>query len=122
MEYLGTTLFLTGGSDFHPEKLTAYEISYRGQATSRVLISVSTFYNSYEDLRSVEFDPKTFLPLHRGNLTGPGIGSCSNAASQIGGAPSIPSCCLAAGAASPPYSVHQPNHRKRRRPRAIQPT
>jgi iron complex outermembrane receptor protein len=64
VEYLGTTLFLTGGSDFRPEKLTAYELGYRGQATSRFSISVSTFYNSYDDLRSLEFDPRTLLPLH----------------------------------------------------------
>jgi iron complex outermembrane receptor protein len=68
VEYLGTTLFLTGGGDFRPEKLTAYEMGYRGQVTSRVSISVSTFYNSYDDLRSIEFDPKTLLPLHWGNF------------------------------------------------------
>ena len=68
VEYLGTTLFLTGGGAFKPEKLTAYEIGYRGQPTSRVSISVSTYYNSYDDLRSIEFDPKTLLPLHWGNL------------------------------------------------------
>jgi iron complex outermembrane receptor protein len=59
---------LTGGGNFKPEKLTSYEIGYRGQASSRVSISVSTFYNSYYDLRSIEFDPKTLLPLHWGNL------------------------------------------------------
>ena len=68
VEYLGTTRFLTGGGDFKSEKLTAYEIGYRGQAAARVSISVSTFYNSYDDLRSLEFDPKTLLPLHWGNL------------------------------------------------------
>jgi iron complex outermembrane recepter protein len=68
VEYLGTTLFLTGGADFRPEKLWAYEIGYRGQPAARVSVSVSTFYNSYDDLRSLEFDPKTLLPLHWGNL------------------------------------------------------
>jgi iron complex outermembrane receptor protein len=68
VEYLGTTLFLTGGGNFQPEKLTAYEIGFRGQPASRISISVSTFYNSYDDLRSLEFDPKTLLPLHWGNL------------------------------------------------------
>jgi iron complex outermembrane receptor protein len=67
-EYLGTTLFLTGGGKFKPEKLTAYEIGYRGQPTSRVSVSLSAYYNSYDDLRSIEFDPKTLLPLHWGNL------------------------------------------------------
>jgi len=68
VEYLGTTLFLTGGPNFRPEKLTAYELGYRGQPTSRVSISFSTFYNVYDDLRSLEFDPTTLLPLRWGNL------------------------------------------------------
>ena len=68
VEYLGTTLFLTGGGNFKPEKLTAYEIGYRGQPTSRLSVSVSTFYNSYDDLRTIEFNPVTLLPLHWGNL------------------------------------------------------
>lgn len=68
VEYLGKTLFLTGDGNFQPEKLTAYEIGYRGQPVSRVSISVSTFYNSYDDLRTIEFDPRTLLPLHWGNL------------------------------------------------------
>jgi iron complex outermembrane receptor protein len=68
VEYLGTTLFLTGGGEFKPEKLTAYEVGYRAQPSSRLSISVSTFYNSYDDLRTIEFDPLTLLPLHWGNL------------------------------------------------------
>jgi iron complex outermembrane recepter protein len=68
VEYLGRTLFLTGGGDFQPEKLTAYEIGFRGHPTSRISMSVSAFYNSYDDLRSLEFDPTTLLPLHWGNL------------------------------------------------------
>ena len=68
VEYLGSTLFLTGGGTFKPEKLTAYEIGYRGQPTARLSLSVSTYYNSYDDLRSIEFDPRTLLPLHWGNL------------------------------------------------------
>jgi iron complex outermembrane recepter protein len=68
VEYLGTTLFLTGGGEFKPEKLTAYEIGYRAQPSSRLSISVSTYYNSYDDLRTIEFDPLTLLPLHWGNL------------------------------------------------------
>jgi iron complex outermembrane recepter protein len=68
VEYLGTTLFLTGGGEFKPEKLTAYEVGYRAQPSSRLSISVSTYYNSYDDLRTIEFDPLTLLPLHWGNL------------------------------------------------------
>jgi iron complex outermembrane receptor protein len=67
VEYLGSVLFLEGGSDFKPEKLTAYEVGYRGQPAGRVSVSVSTFFNHYDDLRSLEFEPVTLLPLHWGN-------------------------------------------------------
>ena len=33
-----------------------------------VTLSVSTFYNVYDDLRTIEFNPVTFLPLQWGNL------------------------------------------------------
>jgi iron complex outermembrane receptor protein len=68
VEYLGATRFLTGGGAFKPEKLTAYQIGYRGEPSARLSISVSTYYNSYDDLRTIEFDPRTLLPLHWGNL------------------------------------------------------
>ena len=66
-EYLGNTLFLVGGHDFRPEKLTAYEVGFRGQASSALSLSVSTFYDVYDDLRSIEFTPVTLLPLQWGN-------------------------------------------------------
>ena len=67
-EYLSGQLFLVGGGDFRPEKLTAYEIGYRGQIGSGVSVSISTFYNVYDNLRSIELAPAgTFLPLQWGN-------------------------------------------------------
>jgi iron complex outermembrane receptor protein len=67
-EYLAGQLFLIGGPDFAPERLTAYEIGYRGRAGPRVTFSVSTFYNVYDDLRSIEFEPTgLILPLRWGN-------------------------------------------------------
>lgn len=67
-EYLAGQLFLIGGPDFKPEKLTAYEAGFRGRAGSRVSISVSTYYNVYDDLRSIEFAPAgQILPLRWGN-------------------------------------------------------
>jgi iron complex outermembrane recepter protein len=65
-EYLGSTLFLIGGPQFKPERLTAYEIGYRGRVGSRLSFSVSTYYNVYDDLRSIEFGP-LILPLRWGN-------------------------------------------------------
>jgi iron complex outermembrane recepter protein len=66
-EYLGSTLFLVGGSDFRTEKLTAYELGFRGQAGSALSASVSTYYNVYDDLRTIEITPVTLLPLQWGN-------------------------------------------------------
>jgi iron complex outermembrane receptor protein len=67
-EFLGPTLFLIGGPDFRPEKVTAYEVGYRGQAGSRASFSVSAFYNVYDNLRSIEFAPAGLvLPLRWGN-------------------------------------------------------
>jgi len=66
-EKLGGMLFLIGGADFQPEKVTAYEVGARVQPLSRLSFSVSSFYNSYNDLRSIEFDPVTLFPLHWGN-------------------------------------------------------
>jgi len=66
-EKLGGALFLTGGANFQPEKLTAYEIGARMQPTSRLTLSISGFYNVYTDLRSIEPTLPTFLPLVWGN-------------------------------------------------------
>lgn len=45
---------LAGGADFVSEKLTAYELGYRAQPSSRLSYSVSVFYNQYDKLRSIE--------------------------------------------------------------------
>ncbi len=69
VEYLGSLKFLIGGPDFQPEKLTAYEVGARVQASSRLSFSVSAFYNVYNDLRSIELEPNGFvLPLRWGNM------------------------------------------------------
>jgi iron complex outermembrane receptor protein len=69
-EFLGTTDFLNGSAHFLPEVLTAYEVGTRIQATPRVSFSISTFYNVYDDLRTIEPAPGTFLPLSWGNKMG----------------------------------------------------
>ena len=66
-EKLGTLLYLTGDQDFRTEKLTAYEGGLRGRLGGMANFSVSAFYNVYDDLRSVEATPTTFIPLHWGN-------------------------------------------------------
>jgi iron complex outermembrane receptor protein len=67
VELVGTTLFLTGGSNFQSEKLMAYEVGTRVTPTAKASFSVSAYYNVYDDLRSIEFTPVTGLPLHWGN-------------------------------------------------------
>jgi iron complex outermembrane receptor protein len=58
--------FLVGGT-FQREELWAYELGYRGQPTSNTSLSISLFYNNYDDLRTVDLDPVTVLPIHFGN-------------------------------------------------------
>ncbi|MDB5703943.1 MAG: TonB-dependent receptor [Sphingomonas bacterium] len=67
VETLGTTVFLTGVDSFTTEKLTAYEVGLRVQPGERFSLSVSGFYNVYDDLRSIEVAPGGFLPLQWGN-------------------------------------------------------
>jgi iron complex outermembrane recepter protein len=67
-EYLAGTLFLVGGADFRPETLTAYEAGLRAQPSTALSFSVSTYYNEYDELRSIELaGDDEFLPLHWGN-------------------------------------------------------
>ncbi len=68
IEYLSNVEFLVGGANFKPERLNAYEVGYRGQVGQDFSVSVSTFFNRYDDLRSLEFNPTTLLPLQWGNM------------------------------------------------------
>src|SRR4029077_11637059 len=61
-EIVGPIVVVAGGH-FEPETLVAYELGYRVQPTSRSSISVSTFYNVYDDLRSAEFAPGGQFPV-----------------------------------------------------------
>jgi iron complex outermembrane receptor protein len=57
IEKIGAATFLNGNPNFEPEELTAYEAGYRGQFGKNASLSVSGFYNVYNDLRSIEFSP-----------------------------------------------------------------
>jgi iron complex outermembrane receptor protein len=68
-EFVGTVDFLAGSKGFHPEALTAYELGTRVQLSSTASFSVSTYYDVYDHLRTI--DPGTTqsgLPLLFGNL------------------------------------------------------
>ena len=67
VEKVGGVTFLTGNDNFLTEKLTAYEGGVRIQATRRGSLSVSAFYNRYDDLRSIDYTPATLIPLYWGN-------------------------------------------------------
>lgn len=58
--------FLEGGT-FQAEKLTALEVGYRGQPAHNVTLSVSLFYNRYDDLRSTEATPVSVFPVRLAN-------------------------------------------------------
>jgi iron complex outermembrane receptor protein len=58
----GPVVLLHGG-DFQDERLTAYELGYRSQPSAKSSLSISTFYNVYSDLRSVQYSPGTAFPL-----------------------------------------------------------
>ena len=53
--------------DFSREQVVAYEVGLRTAPHARYSLSVSAFYNDYEDLRTVTIHPDTILPLRFGN-------------------------------------------------------
>jgi iron complex outermembrane receptor protein len=67
-EYVGGQLFVLGDPDFETEKVTAFELGYRGNPDEVLSLSASVFYNEYDDLRTIEITPVQFLPLRWGNL------------------------------------------------------
>ena len=51
------------GGGFESEKLLAFEAGYRGQPTATTSLSLSVFYNRYDDIRTTEFQPGGALPI-----------------------------------------------------------
>jgi iron complex outermembrane receptor protein len=58
---------LAPGVDFVSEKLVAFEAGYRGQPTAWATLSVSLFYNLYDDIRSTELSAGGSLPIRLAN-------------------------------------------------------
>lgn len=59
---------LAGGPDFQSEVLTAYEVGYRLRPHERVSFAISSFYNDYDKLRSIEqANPPKPFPVIIGN-------------------------------------------------------
>ncbi|HLI19200.1 MAG TPA: TonB-dependent receptor, partial [Rhodanobacteraceae bacterium] len=63
----GHVNYVDGNPDYRREKLTAYEAGLRTQWATRATLSVSFYYNDYDDLRTIEFSPVTVFPLLWGN-------------------------------------------------------
>jgi iron complex outermembrane receptor protein len=61
-EAAGPIVLLRGGV-FQDERLTAYELGYRSQLSAKSSLSISTFYNVYSELRSVQYSPGPALPI-----------------------------------------------------------
>lgn len=67
--------WLHGDDDFDSEELIAYEIGYRWQASDTLTFDLATFYNDYDDLRTIDaaspvitlFPPSVTLPSSLGN-------------------------------------------------------
>jgi iron complex outermembrane receptor protein len=53
--------FLVGGKDFESEGLRAFEVGYKAHAATGLTASISTFYNLYDHLRSLEVGSPAFL-------------------------------------------------------------
>jgi iron complex outermembrane receptor protein len=67
-EFVGGQLFVLGDPEFKTEKVTAYELGYRGSPGATLTLNASVFYNEYDDLRTIELSPVTVFPLRWGNL------------------------------------------------------
>jgi iron complex outermembrane receptor protein len=69
VERLGGAVFLRGNPDFAGEKVTTWQVGWRDRPTAATSVSLTAFYNDYDDLRSIEgFSPTRLLPLTWGNL------------------------------------------------------
>ena len=74
--------FLVGNPDFDSEVLNAFELGYKSHPMAELTTSVSTFYNVYEKLRSLETGPPYFLS---NGLDGRTYGVEAEAACQVTG-------------------------------------
>ncbi|HEY0895514.1 MAG TPA: TonB-dependent receptor plug domain-containing protein, partial [Sphingobacteriaceae bacterium] len=66
---------VAGGPNFTSEKLVAYELGYRTQPLTGLALSLSTFYNVYDDLYSVEPLPGTLTYQIQNGSKGTSIGA-----------------------------------------------
>jgi len=79
---------LEGGPNFRSEELLAYELGYRVTGQDRLGVSLATFYNRYDNLRSIEMvNPPAPFPIVLGNgLEGKSYGAELTADYRLTGA------------------------------------
>lgn len=58
---------LAPATGFRSEEVTAIEAGYRGRPTDSTTLSISLFYNLYDDLRTIELAPGGALPIRLAN-------------------------------------------------------
>jgi iron complex outermembrane receptor protein len=70
------TPIFVGESSFRSETLIAYEMGYRAHLGSSTSASLSTFYNGYDNVRSLSYTPVTIVPVFfANNLAGDTFGA-----------------------------------------------
>lgn len=68
VEKVANVVELVGADNFQPEEMTAYELGGRFRPMQRLSLSISTYFDDYDHLRSIEITPVTLFPLRWGNL------------------------------------------------------
>jgi iron complex outermembrane recepter protein len=63
---IGPVKSIRGGSDFKSETLLAYEAGYRLMPAENITLSLSVFYDEYDDLRILKFLPDTNYVFENG--------------------------------------------------------
>ncbi len=76
---------LAEAANFESEKLIAFEAGYRGQPGASTTLSVSLFYNLYDDIRTTEFTGNPFPVRLQNGLEGKTYGIEAWATHQLSG-------------------------------------
>ena len=67
---MGPINVVAGGPNFQNEILTAYELGYRTEFSTRASLSISAYYDVYDDLRTIELSPTGTIPITVGGVSG----------------------------------------------------
>ncbi len=77
-------VILEGAADFKSEEVIAYELGYRAQLDGRTFVTLSSYVNEYDDVRSTSITPVTLLPFFfQNNLEGHTAGAEFSSTYQV---------------------------------------